>query len=164
MMDLKSLVPFSGRALRPRAEGRDPFLTFRQEMDRLFDDVFTGAPSWRAFETGSVTPRLDVAETDKEMTVTVELPGVDEKDIELSLTGDVLIIKGEKREEREEKRGERHLSERSYGTFTRTLRLPFEADVGKIDASFDRGVLTVQLPKPKELQQAVRRIEIKKPA
>ena len=164
MLDIKSLVPFGGRALRPREEMRDPFLTFRREMDRLFDDAFFGVSPWRSVETAQVTPRLDVGETDKEMTVTVELPGVDEKDIELSLTADMLTIKGEKKEEREEKRGERHLMERSYGSFTRTLRLPFEIDADRIDASFDRGVLTVHLPKPKELQQAARKIEIKKPA
>ena len=112
------------------------------------------------FENGfGFTPRLDVEEKDDEVTVTAELPGVDQKDFELSLADDeTLVIKGEKREEHEdEKRGWR---ERSYGRFERMISLPSEVDPDKVSAQFKNGVLTVRLPKSQTARQRSKRIEI----
>jgi HSP20 family protein len=142
---------------------------FRGDMDRLFDRFSTGfgLPSWpRAFDiepaaTFSV-PAVDVAETDKGYTVTAELPGMDEKDIDVSVTGDLLVIKGEKKQEKEEKNKNYYLSERSYGAFQRSFSLPAGVDRDKIAAEFAKGVLTLTLPKSAEAQQQQKKIEVKK--
>ena len=136
--------------ITPRDEG-NPLQALRHRMDQLFDD-FAGGSGW-PFTDGreDVMPRVDVSETDKEITVAAELPGVDEKDLDLSLVDDVLTIKGEKKQEREEKRESYQLTERSYGRFHRSMRLPFEPDAKKIKATFKSGVLTVTVPKPPEV-------------
>jgi HSP20 family protein len=123
---------------------RDPFAVFRREMNALFDDFFSeaGEPALEAF-----VPRVDVKENDKEIRVTAEIPGIDEKDVEISLSGDTLTIKGEKRAETEEKGEERYHLERSYGTFRRSLSLPCEVDTDRTTATFQKGVLTITLPK-----------------
>jgi HSP20 family protein len=133
-------------------------------MDRLFDETFGGRAMtrWPGFQ--GVDLRLDVSETDKEIKVTAELPGVDEKDVEITLTDDLLTIKGEKKVEEERKDDSYHMVERSYGSFARSLRLPFSVDQDKVEARFEKGVLTVRLPKPAEAQRPARRIEIKKAA
>lgn len=142
-MDIKSLVP--RRRERALAE-RDPFAVLRREMDALFDGFFSefGEPG-RALK--SFTPRVDVSETDQEVQITAELPGVEEKDVEVALTGDGITIKGEKREEKEGKGEEQYRLERSYGAFRRSFSLPSEVDADKATASFKKGVLTVTLPK-----------------
>lgn len=160
-MDFRSLVPFGQRgALSRRGGVEDPFLGFRREVDRLFDDLFTGRGPAR-WPAEGVDLRLDVSETDKEVKLTAELPGVDEKDIELTLTDDLLTIRGEKKREETQKNGDYHMVERSYGSFARSLRLPFAVAQDKVDARFDKGVLTITLPKPPEVQQAAQRIAIK---
>jgi HSP20 family protein len=164
-MDFRSLVPFNwGTPLTRRGGGEDPFTTFRREMDRLFDETFGGraVARWPGFQ--GVDLRLDVSETDKEIKVTAELPGVEEKDVEITLSDDLLTIKGEKKVEEERKDDNHHMVERSYGSFARSLRLPFTIDQDKVEARFDRGVLTVVLPKPAEAQRPAKRIEIKKAA
>jgi HSP20 family protein len=159
-MDFRSLVPFArGGTLARRSGADDPFWSFRREVDRLFDD-FAGRGLGRWPGEG-VDLRLDVGETDKELTLTAELPGVDEKDVELTLTDDLLTIRGEKKREQTQKNGDYHMVERSYGSFARSLRLPFAVDQDKVDARFEKGVLTVTLPKPPEVQQSTRRIAIK---
>ena len=156
MIDLRALVPWrEHRTPASRADVFDLFADVRRDMDRVFENAFAG--------TGLVTgrlpsPRLDVHETDAEFVVTVELPGVDPKDVELNLSGDVLTITGEKKQERE---SGGHLVERSYGAFTRTIRLPFEIEADSADAAYDKGILTIQLPKPEKARQAASRIEIK---
>ena len=166
MLDLKSLVPWGQKSDAPAAhEPRDVFTTFRREMDRLFDDVFgdfgSKAVATNGFSWGTAIPRLDVVENEKELKVSVELPGVDEKDIDVTLVGDLLTIKGEKKLEHEEKEGERHYIERRYGSFARTLRLPFEASDQSVEAEFDKGVLTIRIPKPAEMQSKVKHIEVR---
>jgi len=106
-------------------------------------------------------PAVDVHEDEKGLIVTAELPGVSEKDIEVNLAGDMLTIKGEKKTESEEKKGNSTYTERRYGSFARSLRLPFEVKDEQVDAKFKDGVLTVRLPKPAEMQSQVRRIEVK---
>jgi len=154
-MEIKSMLPW--RRERAVAE-RDPFLALRREMDALFDGFFGATGSGRALE--SFEPRVDVAETDKEVRITAELPGVEEKDVEVSLSRDAITIKGEKREEKEEKGKEQYRMERSYGAFRRSFSLPCEVDADKATASFKKGVLTVMLPKTAEAAKS-KKIEVK---
>lgn len=167
-MDFKSLVPWrNNKSSVPttRDEYLDPFVSLRREMDRMFDDFFTGFGNGRALQSAGgwtgMTPMIDVVESDKEVVVTAEMPGLDDKDFEVTLTGDLLTIKGEKKSEHEEKNGNAAYMERRYGAFARTVRLPFEVGNEKVDAKYDKGLLTVRVPKPVEAQRAVRRIEVK---
>lgn len=170
MMSGTSLQPASGnRGMVRGQEDSDPFLLLRRQMNRLFDDFFTGPP-WRRFPmmvpaptlAVVMTPQIEVSETDKELRVTAELPGIDPGKIEVNLRDDVLTIRGEKEQQKrdEEKERDYHLSERSYGNFARYLRLPFRADPDKIQASFKDGVLTIIIPKPEDTQQKVHRIAV----
>jgi HSP20 family protein len=164
MVDFKSLVPWKGNRSQPpalREDYFDPFVTFRREMDRMFDHFFDGFPGRAGNGSGAIAPAIDLDETDKEMVVTAELPGVTDKDIEVSLAGDVLTIKGEKKTETEEKKGGSYYTERRYGSFARSLRLPFEVKDGQVDAKFKDGILTIRLPKPAEVRNQVRRIDVK---
>jgi HSP20 family protein len=164
-----SLLPFNrGRSVsRRRPEEADPLLALRQEMSRVFNDFFSGVglPSFAGSEPVStvaaiLTPRMDVSETDEAVQIAVELPGLDEGDVDVTLDGDVLTIRGEKATERDEDERDYHIIERAEGTFLRTLRLPFEADPEQVQAAFQDGVLTIAIPKPKEAQQKSRRIEV----
>lgn len=162
-MNGSSLTPWTWGGLKPvRGEGyAEPFKTMRRELDRLFED-FTrgfGVPVQEA--ESLLAPRIDVAESDKEIEVTAELPGLDEKDVEVSVVDDLLTVRGEKKREKEEKGKDYQLVERSYGSFIRQLRLPFDADPGKVSASFKNGVLTVKVAKPKEIQAKTFKVPIK---
>jgi HSP20 family protein len=152
----------------------EPFEELHKEVDRIFDEFTRGfgwrAPSWRSvaepllrYETsfGISAPAVDVVEKDKEYQVTAELPGLEEKDVEVSVADDMLTIKGEKKEEKEEKAKNYYLSERRYGAFQRSFQLPSGVDAEKIEASFRKGVLTVTLPKTPEAQKKEKKIEIK---
>jgi HSP20 family protein len=119
----------------------------RREMDRVFENFF-GPRRWGLLPwEGEWAPPLDVAETADQVVVKAEIPGMDPKDINLSLTGDQLTIKGEKKSEREETKENYHLVERSYGSFARSVTLPAAVDEDKIEAKYDQGVLTVTCPK-----------------
>jgi HSP20 family protein len=123
--------------------------TFRKEMDRLFDRVLE--PVWKEVPTlGEWEPKLDMSETKDAIVVTAEIPGVDQKDIEVSLRDGLLTIKGEKQEEKEEKDRRFHRVERAYGAFMRAVQLPATVDAAKVTASFKNGVVTVTLPKTVE--------------
>jgi len=148
---------------------RDPFRGLRKQMDELFEDWAMGPPRFGLSAIKeSFSPSIDVSESDKEITITAELPGVEQKDLGITLTGNLLTIKGEKKTESEEKKEEKgrtyHRIERSYGSFQRSMTVPFEADPAKVDAKFRDGVLTVTLPKPPEVQKQTRKIEVKKGA
>jgi HSP20 family protein len=163
-MSIRDLVPWSrGRDVAvSRGEEFNPFLTLHREMNRLFDEVFRGfdlAPfgSDRFLDRAGGWPSIEVSETDKEVKVTAELPGLEEKDVEVELANGVLAIKGEKRTETEDK--DRRFSERYYGRFERRIAVD-QVDEGKVAASFKNGVLTVTLPKSPEAQQRVKRIPI----
>jgi len=143
----------------------DPFVTLHREMNRLFDDVFNrfegGLPSVfnrGLFGAGEGWPSLEVNATDNEVRVTAELPGLEEKDVEILVDDDVLTIRGEKKAETEEK--ERGFSERYYGRFERRIALPFEVDDQKAEAAFNNGVLTVTLPKSPRAEEKAKRIAI----
>jgi HSP20 family protein len=134
-------------------------------MNRLFDDFFTGfgLPMLGGGDGGRMlSPQLDVSETDQEMQIAAELPGIDEKNIEVTVADDMLTIQGEKQEERDQKERNYHLMERSYGTFSRMLRLPFAVDPQQVKAAFKDGVLRITIPKPKEVQQKTQRIEVRR--
>jgi len=138
----------------------DPFLTLHREMNRVFEDAFrrfdTGLAS--VFGGGQGWPSLELNATDKEVRVSAELPGLDEKDVEVLVDDGVLTIRGEKKSETEDK--DRGFSERSYGRFERRIALPFEVDEEKADASFKNGVLTVALPKSPKAEERAKRIPI----
>jgi HSP20 family protein len=150
------------KALAERRVLANPLSAFRQEMDKLVESFFGGF-DFHPFGRRSVTfmPQVDVADTDKEIKVSVELPGLDDKDVEVSLTKETLTIKGEKKEEKEEKGKDYYRSERSFGSFTRTIPLPVEIDVEKAAASFKKGVLTVMLPKTKQVISETKKVAIK---
>ena len=143
----------------------DPFLSLHREMNRLFDDVFRGAGLSamlrRQGQGGGtfVNASMNVSETEKEIRITAELPGVTEQDIDISLDDDVLTIRGEKKFERTDDKENFHFVERSYGTFQRSLRLPFPVDPEQVQASFENGVLTVTVPKIGR-QERSRRIQV----
>ena len=145
--------------------------SFRNEVDHLFHrfDGGFGFPAMRRLMDiepffakeafGSLMPAIDVTEDEKVYKIAAELPGLDEKDVSLTVTGNDLVIKGEKSEEKEDK--ERHLSERSYGSFERRFRLPDSVDRDKIAATFAKGVLTVSLPKTAKAAEPTKKINIK---
>lgn len=125
-----------------------PFTALQQEIERVFDNFV----AFRGFDTTAFTPSMEVTETDGAIEVTTELPGIDEKDVDISLSNDVLTIRGEKRAQKEEKNRSYRLVERSYGSFERSLGLPPGIDTGAVKASMDKGVLKITLPKPAAAQ------------
>ncbi len=156
--------------LRPRR----PLEGLRQEIDRLFDDFGIGAwrspfrgpffdmdPFRRAKTAFSGMPAIDVTETEKSYKVAAELPGMDEKNIEVKIANGMLTIRGEKQEEKEEEKQDYYVRERSFGSFERTFPVPDGVDLDKVDASFKKGVLTVTLPKTAEAQKAEKKITVK---
>lgn len=163
-MTAKDLTPKTkgGKDLTSRSEALNPFYTFRQEMDRIFDNFFHGLEV-EPFQKmpGAFYPIIDVVDNPREVRITVELPGIDEKDVDLSLDADSLTIKGEKKEEKEEKGKNYHRAERVYGSFSRTVALPVEIDTDKAEARFKKGVLTVTLPKTAKALKEIKKIPIK---
>ena len=148
--------------LPTRFEEWNPFLVLRNEMDKVFDNFFQGFDMEPSGKTpGVFQPKVNVTDGEKEITVSVEVPGMDEKDIELSLTKDALTIKGEKKEEKEEKGKNFHRMERSYGSFSRTLPLPVEINTDKAEADYKKGVLTIVLPKTEKAVKETKKIPIK---
>jgi HSP20 family protein len=150
-----------------------PFEALRNQVDRLLHDFQTGflqaptyrslldiEPFWRRDLGFNVTPAIDIVEKDKAFEVTAELPGIDVKNIDLQLSDNVLTIKGEKQEEREEKAKDRYVSERRYGSFRRSLQVPGNIDTDKIEASFKDGILTVTLPKSPEAEKKQKTIPV----
>jgi len=149
--------------------------SLREQINHLFDAfespwsfhpfagrIFDTDPGWKLrLPVGPAMPATDLVEREKEFQISAELPGMEEKDIEIGITRDMLTIKGEKREEKEEKKKDYYMSERSYGSFQRSFRLPDGVDRDKIDAKYEKGVLTITLPKTTEAQKQERKIPIK---
>lgn len=167
MMTIKNLLPsIWNRETAPawREEERS-FFPLQREMNRIFDDFFRG---WDVASSGTgegrfgfFQPSIDVKQSEKEVVVKAELPGLDEKDIEVELTDDALTIRGEKREEKEEKGKTFYHMERSYGSFNRVIPLPAGVDQKKVQAQFKNGVLSVTLQKTEEAKTKVKKIPIK---
>ena len=145
--------------------GNDGLGSLFREIERTFDDFSRRSPlaGFPGFGDGATAPKIDVSETKDGIEVTAELPGVDEKDIDLTLSNDVLTIRGEKKSERDEADKEKnwHVVERRYGSFSRTVTLPYQPDSDKIEAKFEKGVLRIRLPKPAEIAKKEKKIEIR---
>lgn len=165
-MQIKDLIPWAHKDKSPesKAGSDNPITTFQREMNRVFEDFWgqfdrpNGPLEWSWDKSGT---RCDVVETDKAVELSVELPGMDMSDIELTVSDDLLSIKGEKKIERKEDKKGYYLSERSYGSVYRTVLLPPGVDSEKAEASFKNGVLTVTVPKTAEAQAKLKHIEVK---
>jgi len=151
-----------------------PFEDLRREIDRLFEDfdggffrspfrrsAFDVMPFWGREPAWPAAPAVDFTDTGKAYEITAELPGIDEKNVDVKVANGVLTIKGEKQEEKEEKKKDYYLRERNFGSFERAFQLPDGVDGDKIEANFKKGVLTVSLPKKPEAQQAAKKIDVK---
>ncbi|TYO66870.1 Hsp20/alpha crystallin family protein [Bradyrhizobium hipponense] len=160
-MGFRDLIPWSrNQELAPVRDSFDPFLTLHREMNRLFDDVFRGFAGSNLspmMEGRFGWPKVELSETDKMLTVTAELPGLTEKDVEVEIANGVLTLRGEKKAERN---GEgRYFTERYYGAFERQIPIE-DVEEDKAEASFKNGVLTVSLPRSDKPREGVRRIAI----
>ena len=168
-MPITDLMPWNKdrgeRSIQRKSEW-DELADLREEMNQLFEDFFEQPFGMTPFSERSAlktsfSPDVDISETEKEITVDMELPGLDADDIDLSFHGNTLTISGEKRTEKEDQGKHYYRKERSYGSFRRAIPLPTEIDEEHIEASFKQGVLHVHLPKTKEARQKSKRIEIK---
>jgi HSP20 family protein len=168
-MNMRELIPWGRNGRNNQAPSvyrdgdQDPFLALHREVNRLFDDVFRGfdsrLPSFgQALPFSRGWPSVEISETDKDIRVTAEVPGLEEKDMEVLLDDDMLTLRGEKRSETEDK--DRHFSERFYGHFERRIPLGYDVEKDKVNASFKNGVLNVTLPKSLNAQSKVKRIAI----
>ncbi|MCT7374819.1 Hsp20/alpha crystallin family protein [Chelativorans salis] len=163
-MNMRNLIPWNrggGRTPAVYREDNSPFLALHREMNRLFDDVFRNfdAPAPFSRMSGwSSWPDVEVSETDGEIRVTAEVPGLEEKDMEVLLKDGVLTLRGEKKSEAEDK--DRQFSERFYGRFERHIGLGPEVDEDRVAADFRNGVLTVTLPKTEQAKSSAKRIAI----
>ena len=175
MADTKSNLALKKEESMPqRAVPREwePLEALRRHMDRMVDEFGRGIGLWRPFgnslfdlrqpfeEAWGKAPAVDVCERDKEYEITAELPGLDANSVEVKLANGILTIKGEKKEEKEEKRKDYYLSERRFGSFQRSFQVPEGIDEDKIQANFEKGVLTVILPKGTEAQRPEKKIAI----
>ena len=168
-MAIKDLVPWKRNETSVpvrHSQDEDVFLDFKSQMNRLFDDFFEGPLGISSFLgesdlMGDFAPRLDISETDKEISIAAELPGLEPEDVHISLDRNTLTLSGEKRKEKEEKGKRFYRVERSYGSFHRSISLPDDVNQDKIDATFKRGVLKIKLPKTQTAQRQSKRIAIK---
>ncbi len=156
-MTEKSIAPIKTQSVAERPSG-NLFASLQREIDRVFDDFTRGWPSFH-MTNADLTPRMDIAETDKEIEISAELPGLEEKDVQVHVADNVLTIKGEKKAEKEQKDKNYHMVERSYGSFYRTLNLPAGINADAIKANLANGVLKVTVPKPAAAQ--AKKVEVK---
>lgn len=158
---MSSLIPWFNRT--PGAVSESSVTEFKKQMDALFENFFgkNWLPSFSE-EAKAFIPPFDVKETEDDLLITAELPGIDLSEIEVNLLGEQLVVKGEKKEEKEEKSENKHTIERSYGSFTRSITLPCEIVQDKVEATLKNGVLELKLPKAQHEKKAIRKIEVKK--
>ena len=161
-MELKNIIPRS-RSLMAKREETDPFAIMRRRMDHMFEGFLHGFDLLQPFESqlGVFSPHIDVVENDTEIRISAELPGMEEKDIEVSVNKESLSIKGEKKEEKEDKAKGYYRMERSYGSFSRTIPLPVEVETEKVEAKFKNGVLSITLPKTAKAVSETKKIAVK---
>jgi HSP20 family protein len=145
---MSELIPWRGEMER-----------LRNEMDRLYERFFDWRPLRRFEEAGEWVPSVDVSETEKEIIVKADVPGMEAKDIHVSIDGNVLTLRGERKQEKEEKGENFHRVERSYGSFSRSIRLPAGVSEEKAKASYKRGTLTITMPKTQK--ESMKKIEVK---
>jgi HSP20 family protein len=165
-MQIKDLIPWARKSESGELKGAEdnPLFALQRDMNRVFESFWNRAErpfGGLATSFGEGAPRSDVVETEAGIEVTVELPGLDEKDLEVSLTDEALTIKGEKKVERKEEKKGYYISERSYGSVYRSIPLPAGVDSAKAEALFKNGVLTVKLPQRPEAKAKVKKIEVK---
>ena len=169
-MSITDLIPWKNKETQipVKREQQEEAQVFdlQRRMNRLFDEFFERPFCLKPFfdgdfGLGGFFPSMDVSETDKEISITAELPGMKPEDIHISIDHGVLNLRGEKRVEKEGKDKRYYRAERSYGSFQRSFTLPDEVDEDKIDAAFQNGVLTVRMPKVKQVQEQARRIAVK---
>lgn len=165
-MAVRDIIPWRKRenteALAPKGTFEDTFMTLQHEMNRMFDNFFDNFGLGATPTTlPSFTPRVDVTETNESIEVTAELPGLTEKDIEVSLTDNELVLRGEKKHEIDETRGGVHRIERAFGSFYRRIPIPREVEEGKVDATFKNGVLHMKLPKVEKEKAKSVKINVK---
>lgn len=151
------------RRARP-AQAAYPVSSFQKELNDLFEDFFTSPSRLPAERVSEFAPLLNVSEADGAFRITFELPGLEEKDVEVSVDDNLLVVSGQKVDERAEEGEDRkwHCRERTSGSFRRALTLPTDADTEAIEATFKNGVLTVVIPRKKEPEASVRKIEVRK--
>ena len=159
----RELMPGHGRQLRMRGRLRDPFERMRQNMEHLFSDRFEGLPaSWFAgADDNAFRADLDIGETPEDLKITLDVPGIDLKDIDIALSDHALVVRGLREERDEEKKEDYHRVERSFGAFERRVTLPCDVDSDKATADLEKGVLTITLPKSQHAKDSERKIEIK---
>jgi len=159
-MALGDLIPWNRlRAPVTHRESTGPLVAFQDQVNRLFDDFWRGVDGTGPLVGASFGyPRVEMSESAAELKVEAELPGLDEKDVELLLRDGELIIRGERQSEKEDQ--ERRMSERYYGRFERRITLPAEVEQDRVSASFKKGILTVTLPKSRQAMDKVKRISI----
>jgi HSP20 family protein len=162
-MPKKSVVRHEKKSVPARREEYRPFGLLRQEMNRLFDNFFGGfeIEPFTGGRLAAFSPSVDIKESDKEIRVSAELPGMDDKDVNVLLSKGSLTITGEKKEEKEDKGKDYYRMERSYGSFSRTIPLPAEVDTDKVKADFKKGLLTVTLPKTAQAIKQTKKIAVK---
>lgn len=175
MVEAKTNVALKREEPAPRLPREwEPFESLRRQVDRMFEDFGRGSglwspfgrsmldikPSWPFEEGRAKVPAVDVCEREKEYEITAELPGMDASNVDVKLANGVLTIKGEKKEEKEQKEKDYYMSERRFGSFQRSFQLPEGIDEDKIQANFEKGVLTITLPKGAEAQKPEKKISI----
>lgn len=158
---MRSLIPWRRGGSQP-GQSDLSLSDFRKEMDDLFNGFFSSDfnlpdAAW----TRAFTPAFDVSETENEIKVRAELPGLDPENIDVNLTGNLLTVRGEKKEESEEKGENTHRVERKFGAFSRSFRLPAEVDTEKVDASYKNGVLSLNIPKTETAKKKNIKVEVK---
>jgi len=160
-MKIKEMVPSKIRSPLKRRDEDNPFLSLRNEMNRLFDSFFDDF-NIRPFRErwGKIFPQVNIKENNKQIEVSAEMPGIDQKDVDISIYNNVLTLRGEKKQEKEDKDGDYYHKECSYGSFHRDIALPCEVEEEKVKADFKKGVLKITLPKKEETQRKAKKIEI----
>lgn len=162
-MNLRSLIPIGRNREVARGDIDNPFVSLQREIDRLFQDFGRGFPAFGTREGArDLMPAIDVTETDGQIEITAELPGLEEKDVQVNVADNVLTIRGEKKAEKEDKQKDYRVIERSYGSFYRAFELPAGVEADKIKADISKGVLKVTVPKAAPKQ--AKKIDVKSAA
>jgi HSP20 family protein len=168
IMPISDLLPWNRERSKYEFQRKDDqnLVDLRNEMNSMFDEFFSNPFSMSPFRRGmempdKFIPGIDVSETDKEILISADLPGMDEKDIQLSLEGEVLTLSGKKETDTTTKNAQFHSIERSFGSFSRSISLPVKVEIDKIDASFNKGVLKIIIPKPVNPESQIKKIPIK---
>lgn len=167
-MSFTDLMPWNKKQTKEVSQetGEHPIESFHREINKVFDNFFNdfSFPSLRNTEelwSNSFSPKVNVSESDNEIKVEAELPGLEEKDIDVTLNNNSLVIKGERKSQKEDKKENYHVVESSYGSFCRTIPIPDGVDTDKIDAVFKNGVMKINIPKTEEARKKVKRIPVK---